>query len=74
MGEDDWLRADSVGLELLVVLETLTPAERMAFLLHDMFAMPYDEIAPIVGRTPAAARQLATRARRQIHETRSTGN
>jgi RNA polymerase sigma-70 factor (ECF subfamily) len=52
---------------LLVVLETLEPAERLAFVLHDMFALPFDEIAPIVGRTPAAARQLASRARRRIH-------
>jgi RNA polymerase sigma-70 factor (ECF subfamily) len=58
--------ADSVGLALLVVLETLTPAERLAFVLHDMFAVPYDEIAPVVGRAPAAARQLASRARRRV--------
>ena len=57
---------NSVGLALLVVLETLSPAERLAFVLHDTFAMPFDEIAPIVGRTPAAARQLASRARRRI--------
>src|SRR5438552_1705152 len=60
------LLADSVGLALLVVLETLNPAERLALVLHDMFAVPFDEIAPIVGRTPAAARQLASRARRRI--------
>ena len=60
------LLADSVGLALLVVLDTLTPAERLAFVLHDMFAVPFDEIAPIVGRSPAAARQLASRARRQV--------
>jgi RNA polymerase sigma factor (sigma-70 family) len=58
--------ADSVGLALLVVLDTLTPAERLAFVLHDMFAMPFEEIAPIVERTPAAARQLASRARRRV--------
>src|SRR5919108_1932189 len=60
------LLADSVGLALLVVLETLTPAERLAFVLHDMFAMPFEEIAPIVDRTPAAARKLASRARRRV--------
>ena len=58
--------ADSVRAALLVVLETLTPAERLAFVLHDMFAVPFEEIAPIVGRTPAAARQLASRARRRV--------
>ncbi|MFI7578025.1 sigma-70 family RNA polymerase sigma factor [Micromonospora sp. NPDC049497] len=58
--------ADSVGVALLVVLETLTPAERLAFVLHDLFALPYDEIAPIVNRTPEAARQLASRARRRV--------
>jgi RNA polymerase sigma-70 factor (ECF subfamily) len=58
--------ADSVGLALFVVLETLTPAERLAFVLHDMFAVPFDEIAPIVGRSPAATRQLASRARRRV--------
>src|SRR5919109_1225318 len=58
--------ADSVGLALLVVLETLNPAERLAFVLHDMFAVPFDEIAPIVDRSPEAARQLASRARRSI--------
>jgi RNA polymerase sigma factor (sigma-70 family) len=61
--------ADSVGTALLVVLETLAPAERLAFVLHDMFAVPFDEIAPIVGRTPAAARQLASRARRRVQGT-----
>ncbi|GAB2952988.1 RNA polymerase sigma factor SigJ [Micromonospora polyrhachis] len=60
------LLADSVGLALLVVLETLNPAERLAFVLHDMFAVPFEEIAPIVGRTPAAARQMASRARRRV--------
>jgi RNA polymerase sigma factor (sigma-70 family) len=64
--EHEALLADSVGLALLVVLETLTPAERLAFVLHDMFAVPFDEIAPIVGRSPAAARQLASRARRRV--------
>ena len=58
--------ADSVGLALLVVLDTLTPAERLAFVLHDMFAMPFEEIAPIVARSPAATRQLASRARRRV--------
>ena len=57
--EHEALLADSVGLALLVVLETLAPAERLAFVLHDMFAVPFDEIAAIVGRSPAAARQLA---------------
>src|SRR6266571_2057584 len=60
------LLADAVGLALLVVLETLAPAERLAFVLHDMFAVPFDEIAPIVGRSPEAARQLASRARRRV--------
>ncbi|TJZ49645.1 sigma-70 family RNA polymerase sigma factor [Streptomyces piniterrae] len=67
--EQEVLLADSVGLALLVVLETLTPAERLAFVLHDMFAVPFDEIAPIVERTPAAARQLASRARRRVQGT-----
>jgi len=58
--------ADSIGLALLVVLDTLKPAERVAFVLHDMFDLPFEEIAPIVGRTPAAARQLASRARRRV--------
>jgi RNA polymerase sigma-70 factor (ECF subfamily) len=58
--------ADSVGLALLVVLDTLDPAERLAFVLHDMFAVPFDEIAPVVGRSSAAARQLASRARRRV--------
>jgi len=64
--EHEALLADSVGLALLVVLETLTPAERLAFVLHDMFAVSFDEIAPIVGRSPATARQLASRARRRV--------
>ncbi|WP_242901579.1 RNA polymerase sigma factor SigJ [Actinomadura terrae] len=58
--------ADSVGLALLVVLQSLTPAERLAFVLHDLFAVPFEEIAPIVGRSPAASRQLASRARRRV--------
>ncbi|MEA2616666.1 MAG: hypothetical protein QOE72_2449 [Chloroflexota bacterium] len=64
--EDEALLADSVGLALQVVLETLTPAERLAFVLHDMFEFPFDEIAPMLGRTPAAARQLASRGRRRV--------
>ena len=67
--EDEAVLADSVGLALLVVLESLTPAERLAFVLHDMFAVPFDEIAPIVGRSPDASRQLASRARRRVHGT-----
>jgi RNA polymerase sigma factor (sigma-70 family) len=67
--EHDAEMADSVGAALLVVLETLAPAERLAFVLHDMFAVPFEEIAPIVGRTPAAARQLASRARRRVQGT-----
>ena len=64
--EHEALLADSVGLALLVVLETLTPAERLAFVLHDMFSVPFEEIAPIVGRSEVAARQLASRARRRV--------
>jgi RNA polymerase sigma factor (sigma-70 family) len=64
--EQEAVLADSVGLALLVVLETLTPAERLAFVLHDMFAVPFDEIASIVGRSPTATRQLASRARRRV--------
>ncbi len=64
--EQETLMADSVGVALLIVLETLTPAERVAFVLHDMFDLPFDEIAPIVGRTSASARQLASRARRRV--------
>src|SRR4029079_16251396 len=64
--EQEAVLADSVRLALLVVLETLTPAERLSFVLHDMFGMPFEEIAPIVDRTPAAARQLASRARRRV--------
>jgi RNA polymerase sigma factor (sigma-70 family) len=65
--EQEALLADSVGLALFMVLETLTPAERLAFVLHDLFGVPFDEIAPMVDRTPAAARQLASRARRRVH-------
>jgi RNA polymerase sigma-70 factor, ECF subfamily len=65
--EQEALLADSVGLALLVVLEMLTPAERLAFVLHDVFALPFEQIAPIVDRTPTATRQLASRARRRIH-------
>src|SRR5438094_2591119 len=65
--ESDAEMADSVGLALLVVLETLEPAERLAFVLHDVFAVPFEEIAPVVERSPVAARQLASRARRRIH-------
>src|SRR5947207_10408790 len=64
--EEEAVLADSVGLALLVVLDTLTPAERLAFVLHDMFDLPFEEIAPMVGRPPAAARQLASRARRRV--------
>jgi len=64
--EDEALLADSVGLALLVVLDTLTPAERLAFVLHDIFAVPFDEIARVVERSPTAARQLASRARRRV--------
>src|SRR5437868_3044943 len=64
--EQEALLADSVGLALLVVLDTLSPAERLAFVLHDMFDVSFDEIAPIVGRTPTAARKLASRARQRV--------
>ncbi|MFJ5277359.1 RNA polymerase sigma factor SigJ [Streptomyces parvulus] len=66
--EQEALRADSVGIALLVVLETLEPAERLAFVLHDMFAVPFDDIARIVERSPAATRQLASRARRRVRD------
>jgi RNA polymerase sigma factor (sigma-70 family) len=69
--EHEALLADSVGLALLVVLETLSPPERLAFVLHDIFAMPFDEIAPIVDRSPEAARQLASRARRRVQGERT---
>src|SRR5918999_180586 len=64
--ERDTVMADSVGLALLVVLESLTPAERLAFVLHDVFGVPFNEIGPVVERSPAAARQLASRARRRV--------
>ena len=67
--EHEVLLADSVGLALLVVLETLSPAERLAFVLHDMFAVPFEQIAPIVGRSPETTRQLASRARRRVRGT-----
>ncbi|MGP4027663.1 sigma-70 family RNA polymerase sigma factor [Actinomadura sp. 3N407] len=67
--EHEALMADSVGLALLVVLQSLTPAERLAFVLHDTFGVPFDDIAPIVGRSPAAVRQLASRARRRVRGT-----
>jgi RNA polymerase sigma-70 factor (ECF subfamily) len=69
--EHEALLADSVGLALLVVLDTLSPPERLAFVLHDVFAVPFDEIAPIVDRSPEAARQLASRARRRIRAERA---
>ena len=64
--EEEALLADSVGIALQIVLESLPPAERLAFVLHDIFDLPFDDIAPIVGRTPAAARQLASRGRRRV--------
>jgi len=70
--EHEALLGDAVGLALLVVIETLTPAERIAFVLHDIFDMPFEEIAPIVERTPDAARQLASRARRRVQERNTT--
>jgi RNA polymerase sigma factor (sigma-70 family) len=72
--EHQALLADSIGLALLVVLDTLAPAERVAFVLHDMFAVPFDEIAPIVGRSPDAARQLASRARRRVQGAATVAN
>ena len=69
--EHEALLADSVGLALLVVLETLNPAERLAFVMHDIFAVPFDEIAPILDRSPEAARQLASRARRRVRAERT---
>lgn len=68
--DEEAVLADSVGLALLVVLDTLAPAERLAFVLHDMFGLPFDEIAPMVDRSPAAARQLASRARRRVRGAR----
>ncbi|MGH8987343.1 MAG: sigma-70 family RNA polymerase sigma factor [Acidimicrobiales bacterium] len=67
--EEEAVLADSMGPALLVVLDMLTPAERLAFVLHDLFAVPFEEVAPIVGRSPAAARQLASRARRRVQGT-----
>ncbi|MFE3444093.1 sigma-70 family RNA polymerase sigma factor [Nocardia sp. NPDC059180] len=72
--EQQAVLGDSVGLALLVVLDALAPAERLAFVLHDMFAVPFDEIAPIVGKSPAAARQLASRARRRVQGARATAD
>src|SRR5215203_1629149 len=72
--EHEALLADSVGLALLVVLETLAPAERLAFVLHDTFAMPFEEIAPIVGRSPTATRQLASRALRRVRGAATSTN
>jgi RNA polymerase sigma-70 factor (ECF subfamily) len=72
--EDEAVLADSVGLALLVVLDTLTPAERLAFVLHDMFGMPFDEIAAIVERSQAATRQLASRARRRVRGARPSSD
>jgi RNA polymerase sigma-70 factor (ECF subfamily) len=72
--EHESLLADSVGLALLVVLETLAPAERLAFVLHDMFGLPFEEIAPIVDRSPAATRQLASRARRRVRGAKPESN
>ena len=69
--ERERLIADSIGVAMLVVLETLTPAERVAFVLHDMFNVSFDEIAPVVGRSPTAARQLASRGRRRVQGARS---
>ena len=71
--EYEALLADSVGLALMVVLDRLAPAERLAFVMHDMFAVPFEEIAPIVGRSPEAARQLASRARRRVQGTGTAG-
>ena len=72
--EQEAVLADSVGLALLVVLETLSPAERLAFVLHDLFGVAFDEIAPIVGRSPDASRQLASRARRRVRDTPVAGS
>ncbi len=71
--EDEALLADSVGVALLVVLDTLTPAERLAFVLHDLFAMPFTEVASVLGRSTEATRQLASRARRRVHGAPSPG-
>ena len=72
--EQHALLADSIGLALLVVLDTLSPAERIAFVLHDVFAVPYEQVGPILDRSPAAAKQLASRARRRLRGSPSTGN
>ena len=72
--EGEALLADSVGVALLVVLDTLTPAERLVFVLHDLFGMPFDEIGSIVGRSPAAAKQLASRARRRVRGSPATSD
>jgi RNA polymerase sigma-70 factor (ECF subfamily) len=72
--EQHALLADSIGLALLVVLDTLSPAERIAFVLHDVFAVPYDQVGPILDRSPAAAKQLASRARRRLRGSPSAGN
>jgi RNA polymerase sigma-70 factor (ECF subfamily) len=72
--EGEALLADSVGVALLVVLDTLTPAERLVFVLHDLFAVPFDEIGAIVGRSPAAAKQLASRARRRVRGSRTSSD
>src|SRR5262245_62175179 len=72
--EQEALLADSVGIALLIVLDTLSPAERVAFVLHDVFDLPFEEIAPIVDRTPEAARQLASRARRRVRAAEITSN
>ncbi|WP_327096784.1 sigma-70 family RNA polymerase sigma factor [Nocardia vinacea] len=72
--EQEAVLGDSIGLALLVVLDTLAPPERLSFVLHDMFAVPFDEIAPIVGKTPTAARQLASRARRRVQGARATAD
>ncbi|MGI8447994.1 MAG: sigma-70 family RNA polymerase sigma factor, partial [Streptosporangiaceae bacterium] len=71
--EDEAVLADSVGLALLVVLDTLNPAERLAFVLHDMFAVPFTEVAAVLGRSPEATRQLASRARRRISGAHTPG-
>ncbi len=71
--EREALLADAVGLALLIVLDKLGPAERVSFVLHDMFGIPFDEIAPIVGRSPAAARQLASRGRRRVQGANARG-
>ncbi|WP_069159949.1 sigma-70 family RNA polymerase sigma factor [Nocardia altamirensis] len=72
--ETEAVLGDSIGLALLVVLDTLAPPERLAFVLHDIFAVPFDEIAPVVGKTPATARQLASRARRRVQGARAAAD